>query len=149
MPIACSGQSTAASSPAPATATATITLTAGGCQYSGPSQMRPGRLTVHLVDQTTDTFWLGLGLIENGHTYNDLVAWIDADRARQLRASTASGILIGHPRLPKHRRRAVPAPTSRRTWSRQGPTFACGRLDLKAANPELGVWALGPLIVFK
>ena len=63
LPVGCGEQSSATTSSSPTIVNATMTLTNTGCQYEGPSQVRPGQLIVHLVNQISDTFWFGLGLI--------------------------------------------------------------------------------------
>ncbi len=134
LPVACGEQSSAATSPSPTNVTAIMTLTNAGCQYAGPSQMRPGQLIVHLVDQTSDTFWLGLGLIQAGHTYSDLAKslgppdWSSSVAQAQTSSSSSAELKAS----------LVSAGTY---------AFACGRLDLTAANPERGAWAVGPLTV--
>jgi len=148
LPVACGEQSSAATSPSPTNVTAIMTLTNAGCQYAGPSQMRPGQLIVHLVDQTSDTFWLGLGLIQAGHTYSDLAAWIDADRARELSGAKSLGPPDWSSSVAQAQTSSSSSAELKASLVSAGTyAFACGRLDLTAANPERGAWAVGPLTV--
>jgi hypothetical protein len=129
--------------------TVAVTLSDAGCQYEGPSQMRAGGLLVHVRNQTTDRVWLGLTPIKAGHTYADLVAYLDQERARELEKKPP----LGPPDWG--------VPTSTMTRPESGPldldwavsagnyAFACGRhgTDAAGADLELGVWAAGPFLV--
>ncbi len=135
------------SSPSPALTTAIVTLIDGGCRYDGPASTKSGHLVARMVNQTKDTFFLGLGRIGLGHTYKDIVEWTDADRARELNGQPSVGPPswmsdLGHMEIGAGLQGDFNATIGKGTLA-----FACGRLDLAQAMPEKGVWTVGPLLV--
>jgi hypothetical protein len=148
---ACGQRQTAgSSSPSPSLGptTVSVTLTDSGCRYEGPSQVHAGQLVAHLLNQTKNTFFLGLGRIEEGHTFQDLVEWTDRDRDREIRGQPSVGpprwmAGISNAQADSGHEEDLKASVGKGLYG-----FGCGRLDLtQSTSKELGVWAAGPFEV--
>jgi hypothetical protein len=149
---ACGGsQSSGASGPSPSvapTTTATVTLTDAGCRYYGPTHVPAGQFIAHLANQTNNTFFLGLGRIEQGHTYQDFVEWTDRDRDREIHGLASLGPPDWLPGISHVQAEPGHAVDLMASVGKGIYAFGCGRLDLTETQPkELGVWAAGPFEV--
>lgn len=147
---ACGGQAAVAPSPSPSAAstTVTVTLSETGCRYDGPGQVPVGRLIAHLANQTKNTFFLGLGRLESGHTFQDFVDWTDRDRDREIQGIHSLGPPDWLPGISHAQADSGLAVDLTTTVGKGIYAFGCGRLDLTQTKPqELGVWAAGPFEV--
>lgn len=148
---ACGGsQSSGASSPSPSvgSATVTVTLSETGCRYDGPSQVPAGKLIAHLVNQTKNTFFLGLGRIESGHTFQDFVEWTDRDRDRELQGLHSIGPPDWMTGMSTAQADSGITADLKASVGNGTYAFGCGRHDFTVSpSKELGIWAAGPLEV--
>ena len=84
-----SGESTALSGPA----RGTVTLTEDGCGYDGPAEAAAGPMVIAMVNATNGQFDLDLWRMDDGHSYDELVAHI----AEEMRRQEAGEPPLGHP----------------------------------------------------
>src|SRR2546423_11037198 len=106
----------------------TVTLSDGGCQYQGPARFRSGDLVVHVSNQTGDRMWIGLHQLSAGHSYQELVRYLEQERGRQLTKSPTLGppewaSVVVDTEAPAHSSSA----TLRWTAAPATYAFACGR----------------------
>jgi len=107
-----------------------------------------GQLIAHLVNQTNNTFFLGLGRIEQGHTYQDLVEWTERDRDREIHGLASLGPPDWLPGISNVQGEPGHVVDLMASVGKGIYAFGCGRLDLTQTKPkELGVWAAGPFEV--
>lgn len=72
---------------------ATVTLTDDGCEYDGPAEVAAGPMVIDLVNATSGQFDLDLWRLNDGHTYDELVAHV----AEEMRRQEAGEPPLGHP----------------------------------------------------
>lgn len=59
-----------------AAATGSVTLSEGGCVYDGPDAVAAGEFRLRVSNPGETRLYVALLLIDEGHTYNDLEAWV-------------------------------------------------------------------------
>ncbi len=142
---ACGGSATATPSPPAAREVGPLVLSAGGCSYQGAREVSAGRVAIHMVDRTEQTFSLDVWRLDQGHAYAELEAHI----AEEQRLDAAHEPGLGHPTFATLAAQlSVPAGTeSNREATVGAGTYGFVCIAFASATVRGAIWVTGPLSV--
>lgn len=148
--VACGAGSTAGSpslSPSPSASPPQIgplVLTATGCSWQGPAQANAGPASIQVVDQAKGGLALDFWLLDQGHSYDELVNHIKEEQRR----FAAHEPQLGHPTFAslKGQWSADAGETRSFATTLSAGTYGFVCIALSGQDP-VGIYLAGPLKV--